>query len=115
MLNVVKKVWSWAKRVYVSATTVREEIPVYENTSNVVTFKGPDYWSEYSRKIQAANKAIQEFEEMEARIHQFYEKQSRIAQMTDEDSLRMWRENNQQVDAYFQKQRKPRLRVVASA
>jgi hypothetical protein len=110
MIKAVKKVWGWVKNFYNSATTASDKDGLeVGHQQNKVSVKGPEYWAEVSQRLQE-----------EARIQAYFEQQEKLAKRTDEDAVRLYRENIQMeielraklAQAQSKQKRKSHLRVV---
>ena len=111
MLQVVKKVASWAKRIYMNAINAGKEqvFEQYGNARNTVSHGKPtDYWAELAEQERILQLA-----------QEYHERQEKLAQQTTKESLKDWRQNNAAVNEYFKKkyraEQKSRLRIVQSA
>ncbi|MDK2600744.1 hypothetical protein QO179_24930 [Bacillus stercoris] len=93
---MIKRLFAWVKSFFtVDSTTEEETRTIVEEKSSKV--KPVEYWSIYAAHVKAEN-------------YRYTEKHN-----LDDESVRLWKENNAQLDEYFKRGtiRKPRLHVVA--
>jgi hypothetical protein len=108
MFQAIKKAWNRTKRWYAEVTTAEEEVKVEirGTNKNTSSYTDPKYWAEFAEQLKIKHLA-----------EQYNIQQEKLAKRTDEESVRMWRENNAAVNNYFNRKtvsQKRHLRVVSA-